>query len=137
MHTEESSLEDISGNYGTLDTIMALRWINENIHHFGGDFIAAAELINSSTINFMAKYGRGLICVPMSEKLCNKLNLNKMVPNNTDPFETAFTVSVDLKGNGVTSGISASDRAKTVQALVNDKTKPEDLTRPGDRKSVV
>ena len=96
-----------------------------------GDFIAAAELINSSTINFMAKYGRGLICVPMSEKLCNKLNLNKMVPNNTDPFETAFTVSVDLKGNGVTSGISASDRAKTVQALVNDKTKPEDLTRPG------
>ena len=79
----------------------------------------------------MAKYGRGLICVPMSEKLCNKLNLNKMVPNNTDPFETAFTVSVDLKGNGVTSGISASDRAKTVQALVNDKTKPEDLTRPG------
>jgi len=96
-----------------------------------GDFIAAAEMINSSMINFMAKYGRGLICVPMSENLCNKLELKKMVPNNTDPFETAFTVSVDLKGNGVTSGISASDRAKTVQALVNDKTKPGDLTRPG------
>ena len=79
----------------------------------------------------MAKHGRGLICVPMSEKLCNKLQLKKMVPNNTDPFETAFTVSVDLKGNGVTSGISASDRAKTVQALVDDKTKPRDLTRPG------
>ena len=96
-----------------------------------GDFIAAAEMVNSSIINFMAKHGRGLICVPMSEKLCNKLQLKKMVPNNTDPFETAFTVSVDLKGNGVTSGISASDRAKTVQALVNDKTKPGDLTRPG------
>ena len=96
-----------------------------------GDFIAAAEMVNSSIINFMAKHGRGLICVPMSENLCNKLQLKKMVPNNTDPFETAFTVSVDLKGNGVTSGISASDRAKTVQALVNDKTKPRDLTRPG------
>ncbi len=96
-----------------------------------GDFIAAAEMINSSMINFMAKYGRGLICVPMSENLCNKLELKKMVPNNTDPFETAFTVSVDLKGNGVTSGISASDRSKTVQALVDDKTKPLDLTRPG------
>ena len=96
-----------------------------------GDFIAAAEMINSSMINFMAKHGRGLICVPMSENLCNKLKLKKMVPNNTDPFETAFTVSVDLKGNGVTSGISTSDRAKTVQALVDDKTKPGDLTRPG------
>ena len=96
-----------------------------------GDFIAAAEMINSSMINFMAKYGRGLICVPMSEKLCNKLDLKKMVPNNTDPFETAFTVSVDLKGNGVTSGISAADRAKTVLALVENKTKPKDLTRPG------
>ena len=96
-----------------------------------GDFIAAAEMINSSMINFMAKHGRGLICVPMSENLCDKLKLKKMVPNNTDPFETAFTVSVDLKGNGVTSGISASDRAKTVQALVDDKTKPGDLTRPG------
>jgi len=96
-----------------------------------GDFIAAAEMINSSMINFMAKYGRGLICVPMSEKLCNKLNLKKMVPNNTDPFETAFTVSVDLKGNGVTSGISAADRAKTVLALVDNKTKPGNLTRPG------
>ena len=96
-----------------------------------GDFIAAAEMINSSMINFMAKYGRGLICVPMSEKLCNNLDLKKMVPNNTDPFETAFTVSVDLKGNGVTSGISAADRAKTVLALVDNKTKPGDLTRPG------
>ena len=103
---------------------------NENREN-EGDFIAAAEMINSSMINFMAKYGRGLICVPMSEKLCNNLDLKKMVPNNTDPFETAFTVSVDLKGNGVTSGISADDRAKTVLALVDNKTKPGDLTRPG------
>ena len=79
----------------------------------------------------MAKYGRGLICVPMSESLCSKLSLQKMVPNNTDPLETAFTVSVDLKGNGVTSGISASDRAKTVKALVDNNTKPDDLQRPG------
>ena len=103
---------------------------NENREN-EGDFIAAAEMINSSMINFMAKYGRGLICVPMSEKLCDKLDQKKMVPNNTDPFETAFTVSVDLKGNGVTSGISAADRAKTVLALVDNKTKPGDLTRPG------
>ena len=96
-----------------------------------GDFITAAETINSDKINFMAKHGRGLICVPMSEILCSKLNLEKMVPNNTDPLETAFTVSVDLKGNGVTSGISASDRAKTVQALVDSNTKPDDLQRPG------
>ena len=96
-----------------------------------GDFITAAETIDSSKINFMAKNGRGLICVPMSEKLCSKLNLEKMVPNNTDPLETAFTVSVDLKGNGVTSGISASDRAKTVQALVDKNTKPDDLQKPG------
>tara|TARA_B100001093_G_scaffold93031_1_gene85239 strand:+ start:490 stop:1209 length:720 start_codon:yes stop_codon:yes gene_type:complete len=96
-----------------------------------GDFITAAETINSSKINFMAKNGRGLICVPMSEKLCSKLSLEKMVPNNTDPLETAFTVSVDLKGNGVTSGVSASDRSKTVKALVDENTKPQDLQRPG------
>ena len=96
-----------------------------------GDFITAAETINSSKINFMAKNGRGLICVPMSEKLCSKLSLEKMVPNNTDPLETAFTVSVDLKGNGVTSGVSASDRSKTVKALVDINTKPQDLQRPG------
>jgi len=96
-----------------------------------GDFITAAETIDSSKINFMAKNGRGLICVPMSEKLCSKLNLEKMVPNNTDPLETAFTVSVDLKGNGVTSGVSASDRSKTVKALVDINTKPQDLQRPG------
>src|SRR6056300_811575 len=96
-----------------------------------GDFVTAAETIDSSKINFMAKNGRGLICVPMSEKLCSKLNLEKMVPNNTDPLETAFTVSVDFKGNGVTTGISAADRSKTVEALIDPSTSPFDLSRPG------
>ena len=96
-----------------------------------GDIVFCASDVSSKKINFMAKNGRGLICVPMSERLCLDLNLEKMVPNNTDPLETAFTVSVDLKGNGVTSGISASDRAKTVQALVDKNTKPNDLQKPG------
>lgn len=96
-----------------------------------GDFISAADVINPKMINFMATHGRGLICVPLTEKRCEKLQLDKMVSNNTDPMETAFTVSVDLKGNGITTGISASDRSKTVQALVDPKINPFDLSRPG------
>lgn len=96
-----------------------------------GDFVAAAEKITPELINFMATHGRGLICVPLTEERCKKLDLNRMVTHNTDPLETAFTVSVDLKGKGVTTGISASDRAKTIQALVNPQTKAEDLLRPG------
>jgi len=96
-----------------------------------GDFISAADVINPKMINFMATHGRGLICVPLTEKRCEKLQLDKMVSNNTDPMETAFTVSVDLKGNGITTGISASDRSKTIQALVDPKINPFDLSRPG------
>ena len=96
-----------------------------------GDFIAAAEKVNAEIINFMATHGRGLICVPMTEKRCKELQLDKMVSNNTDPMETAFTVSVDLKGNGVTTGISAADRSKTVKALVDPSTLPHQLSRPG------
>ena len=96
-----------------------------------GDFVAAAEKITPETINFMAMHGRGLICAPLTENRCKELDLNMMVHNNTDPMETAFTVSVDLRGNGVTTGISASDRAKTVHALVNQDTKPFELARPG------
>jgi len=96
-----------------------------------GDFIAAADKVNPELINFMATNGRGLICSPLSEERCQELHLTKMVSNNTDPLETAFTVSVDLKGNGVTTGISASDRAKTIKALVDPKTTPYDLSRPG------
>jgi 3,4-dihydroxy 2-butanone 4-phosphate synthase/GTP cyclohydrolase II len=96
-----------------------------------GDFLAAAEKVTPEMINFMATHGRGLICAPLTEKRCNELELHSMVKNNTDHMETAFTVSVDLKGHGVTTGISASDRAKTILALVNEDTKPHDLARPG------
>ena len=96
-----------------------------------GDFVAAAETITPEKINFMATHGRGLICTPLTEERCQELQLGKMVSNNTDPMETAFTVSVDLKGNGVTTGISASDRALTVKALVEANTKPHELSRPG------
>jgi 3,4-dihydroxy 2-butanone 4-phosphate synthase/GTP cyclohydrolase II len=96
-----------------------------------GDFLAAAEKVTPEMINFMATHGRGLICAPLTENRCKELGLNSMVVNNTDPMETAFTVSVDLRGNGVTTGISASDRALTVLSLVNPNTKPHDLARPG------
>ncbi|WCO02918.1 3,4-dihydroxy-2-butanone-4-phosphate synthase [Psychroserpens ponticola] len=96
-----------------------------------GDFLAASSKITPETINFMATHGRGLICAPLTESRCKELELNMMVNNNTDPMETAFTVSVDLRGNGVTTGISASDRAKTVQALINPNIKPFELARPG------
>lgn len=96
-----------------------------------GDFVAAAEMVTPEMINFMATHGRGLICTPLTEKRCEELNLEMMVGNNTDPMETAFTVSVDLKGNGVTTGISAADRAKTVKALIDPDTRPHELGRPG------
>ncbi|MCB4800090.1 3,4-dihydroxy-2-butanone-4-phosphate synthase [Neotamlana laminarinivorans] len=96
-----------------------------------GDFVAAAETVTPQIINFMAKHGRGLICAPLTENRCKELELNMMVNNNTDPMETAFTVSVDLRGGGVTTGISASDRAKTIEALINENTKPFELARPG------
>ena len=96
-----------------------------------GDFICAADLVTPELINYMAKHARGLICTPITEKRSRKLNLYPMVSNNTDPMDTAFTVSVDLKGGGVTSGISASDRSKTIKAIVNKSTKPDDLARPG------
>ncbi len=96
-----------------------------------GDFIAAAELVTPDMINFMATHGRGLICVPLSEKRCDELDLDLMVGKNTVLHHTQFTVSVDLIGNGCTTGISTHDRAKTVEALVKAETKPEDLGRPG------
>jgi 3,4-dihydroxy 2-butanone 4-phosphate synthase/GTP cyclohydrolase II len=96
-----------------------------------GDFVAAAELATPETVNFMATHGRGLICAPLTEGRCKDLGLHMMVNNNTDPLETAFTVSVDLRGKGVTTGISASDRAKTVKALTDSTTRPHDLAKPG------
>lgn len=96
-----------------------------------GDFICAADTISPQVINFMATHGRGLICAPLAEERCKDLSLEMMVSNNTSSHETAFTVSVDLLGHGCTTGISASDRAKTIKALANPITRPEALGRPG------
>ena len=96
-----------------------------------GDFITAAETITPEIVNFMAKQGRGLICCAASEDRCEELQLQLMVTKNTSLHETAFTVSVDLIGHGCTTGISASDRAKTIKAIANPKTRPEELGRPG------
>ncbi len=96
-----------------------------------GDFVAAAEAITPEIINFMATHGRGLICAPITRRRSEQLDLELMVPKNTSIHETPFTVSVDLKGKGCTTGISASDRAKTVKALAAPDTHPTDLARPG------
>jgi 3,4-dihydroxy 2-butanone 4-phosphate synthase / GTP cyclohydrolase II len=96
-----------------------------------GDFICAAECVTPDIINFMATHGRGLICAPIEEARADRLGLNMMVPDNTALHETAFTVSIDLIGQGCTTGISAYDRATGIKALVNPDTKPEDLAKPG------
>ena len=96
-----------------------------------GDFVAAAEMATAEMVNFMATHGRGLICTPLIEERCEELNLELMIGKNTAAFETPFTISVDLIGNGCTTGISAQDRSKTIQALVNETTRPEQLGKPG------
>ena len=96
-----------------------------------GDFICAAEAVTPDIINFMSKEGRGLICAPIIEDRCEELELDLMVGKNTAAYETPFTVSIDLIGYGTTTGISTSDRAKTIKALVNPDTKPEELGKPG------
>src|SRR5689334_24221177 len=120
----ESAIEDIKA--GKLVIV-----VDDDDREDEGDFITAARNITPEVINFMTKHGRGLICVPLVEERCDELQLELMVNNNTALHETAFTVSVDLLGHGCTSGISAHDRAKTIQALVDPNTKPEDLGRPG------
>ena len=96
-----------------------------------GDFICAAECVTPEIINFMATHGRGLICTPIEEARAEELGLKMMVPDNTSLHETAFTVSIDLIGQGCTTGISAYDRATGIRALVNPATKPSDFARPG------
>ncbi|MGK6349745.1 bifunctional 3,4-dihydroxy-2-butanone-4-phosphate synthase/GTP cyclohydrolase II [Parapedobacter sp. DT-150] len=96
-----------------------------------GDFITAARNASPEVINFMATHGRGLVCAPLTEERCKELHLNLMVGNNTAVYETNFTVSVDLQGYGCTTGISASDRSKTIKALINPDIKPEEFGRPG------
>jgi len=96
-----------------------------------GDFVAAAETVTPEMINFMVTHGRGLVCVPITETRAKELDLKMMVEHNTVLHQTAFTVSVDLKGYGCTTGISVHDRAKTIKAITNENTKPEELGRPG------
>ena len=96
-----------------------------------GDLTMAAEMVNPEAINFMATHGRGLICAPITSKLSKRLKLNLMVGSSSDPQDTAFTVSVDYKGNGVSTGISAADRSKTIKALIDTETKSHQFSRPG------
>ena len=124
LNTIEEAIEDI--RQGKIIIV-----VDDEDRENEGDFLAAAEKVTPEMINFMATHGRGLICAPLTERRCNELELQSMVKNNTDHMETAFTVSVDLKGHGVTTGISAADRAKTILALVKEDTKPYDLARPG------
>src|SRR5580698_10506255 len=120
----ESAIEDIK--LGKLVIV-----VDDEDRENEGDFITAARKVTPETINFMSKYGRGLICAPLVEDRCDELGLELMVNNNTALHETPFTVSVDLLGHGCTTGISAHDRARTVQALIDPATRPEDLGRPG------
>jgi 3,4-dihydroxy 2-butanone 4-phosphate synthase/GTP cyclohydrolase II len=124
LSTIESAIEDIK--QGKLVIV-----VDDEDRENEGDFITAARNVTPEVINFMSKYGRGLICAPLVEERCDELGLSLMVNNNTALHETPFTVSVDLLGHGCTTGISAHDRSKTVQALVDPSTKPEDLGRPG------
>jgi 3,4-dihydroxy 2-butanone 4-phosphate synthase/GTP cyclohydrolase II len=124
LDTIESAIEDIKN--GKLVIV-----VDDENRENEGDFLTAASNVTPEMINFMAREGRGLICVPLSEERCKALGLELMVTNNTDVLRTAFTVSVDLLGHGCTTGISAHDRSKTIQALVNLDTKPDDLGRPG------
>ena len=124
LNTIEEAIEDIKNG-------KVIIVVDDKDRENEGDFMAAADKITPEIINFMAKHGRGLICAPITESRCKELQLDMMVGNNTDPLETAFTISVDLKGRGVTTGISASDRAKTINALISKDTKPHDLSRPG------
>ena len=124
LNTIEEAIEDI--RQGKVIIV-----VDDEDRENEGDFLAAAEKVTPEMINFMATHGRGLICAPLTESRCKELDLRPMVSKNTDHMETAFTVSVDLKGNGVTTGISAADRAKTILSLIANTTKPFDLARPG------
>ncbi len=124
LDTIESAIEDIKR--GKLVIV-----VDDEDRENEGDFITAARNVTPEIINFMSKEGRGLICAPLVEERCDELSLDLMVNNNTALHETPFTVSVDLLGHGCTTGISAHDRAKTVQALIDPATRPEDLGRPG------
>jgi 3,4-dihydroxy 2-butanone 4-phosphate synthase / GTP cyclohydrolase II len=120
----ESAIEDIKA--GKMVVV-----VDDEDRENEGDFIIASRCATPEVINFMSKYGRGLICVSLLEERCKELGLELMVNNNTALHETAFTVSVDLLGHGCTTGISAHDRSKTIQALIDPTTDPADLGKPG------
>lgn len=124
LDTIESAIEDLKN--GKLIIV-----VDDEDRENEGDFVTAAKNVTPEIINFMSKHGRGLICAPITEERCAELDLNLMVEDNTVLHQTPFTVSIDLNGHGCTTGISAHDRAKTVQALIDPNTKPEDLGRPG------
>ena len=124
LNTIEEAIEDIK--QGKIIIV-----VDDEDRENEGDFIAAAEKVTPEMINFMTQHGRGLLCAPLLEKRCKELGLDMMVENNTVLHHTQFTVSIDLKGEGCTTGISVFDRAKTIKALVNPQTKPEDFGRPG------
>ena len=124
LDTIESAIEDVKK--GKLIIV-----VDDEDRENEGDFVTAARNVTPEIVNFMSKHGRGLICTPIIDERCAELQLDLMVNNNTALHETAFTVSVDLLGHGCTTGISAHDRAKTIQALIDPTTKPEDLGRPG------
>ncbi len=124
LHSIESAIEDIKK--GKIVIV-----VDDEDRENEGDFIAAARHVTPEVVNFMSKHGRGLICIGLLEDRCNELGLELMVNNNTALHETAFTVSVDLLGHGCTTGISAHDRSKTIQALIDPATRPEDLGKPG------
>ena len=124
LNTIEEAVEDIKN--GKIVIV-----VDDEDRENEGDFICAAQHVTPETINFMATHGRGLICCALLESRCNELGLELMVQDNTALHATPFTVSVDLNGHGCTTGISAADRAKTVQALVNPETNPNDFGKPG------
>jgi len=124
LNTIESAINDIR-----LGKVIIV--VDDQNRENEGDFVAAAEAITPEIINFMATHGRGLICAPITSKLSKRLKLNLMVGSSSDPQDTAFTVSVDFKGNGVSTGISAADRSKTIKALIDPNTKPHQFSKPG------
>ncbi|MCO5242187.1 MAG: bifunctional 3,4-dihydroxy-2-butanone-4-phosphate synthase/GTP cyclohydrolase II [Chitinophagaceae bacterium] len=124
FNTIESAIEDIKN--GKLVIV-----VDDEDRENEGDFITAAANATPEIINFMTKYGRGVVCAPLTEERCTELELDLMVFNNTSLHETPFTVSVDLLGHGCTTGVSAHDRSKTIKALIDPQTKPAELGRPG------
>ena len=124
LNTIEEAIEDIRDG-------KVIIVVDDEYRENEGDFICAAETVTPEIVNFMVKYGRGMVCAPLSEQRCQELELDMMVGNNTSLHGTPFTISVDLIGNGCTTGISAFDRAKTLRALVDPATRPKDLARPG------